>query len=241
MSDATNNAESQARAQVESIVTMLAALGVDYERLKELRDAQKAQTSISHGTMRPQDVLPALIGALVERDEDAYAQCQHLIPSHASEDAEAAWWSEDAPEHIEALFDALNDCAPLGLYFGAHPGDGSDYGFWMSEEDVALIGALEEAAGENTSEEQAREAIECDPLSVEVRSGWTSSKDEFEVEEFRIVLCTGGPHVELVGNLDRGVPSRVRVLYRDWGTSGELFDFDHASVIEYCQQFYFGE
>lgn len=238
-----NHAEEQARAQVTSIVALVAALNVDYDRLEELRDAQKAQASISHGTMRPQDVLPALLGALVERDEDAYEQCKHLIPAHASEDDGAAWWTDEAPGHIDALFDALNDCAPAGLYFGAHPGDGSDYGFWMSEDDMAERAELEEAAGENTSEEQAREAIECDPLSVEVRSGWASSTDEFEAEEFRIVLCTGGPHVELVGDLDRGTPSRVRVIYKDWGTSGEYFpDSEEREAIEtYCAQFYFGE
>lgn len=25
-----------------------------------------------------------------------------------------------------------------------------------------------------------------------------------------------------------------------WGTSGELIDFDHDAVLQYCQQFYFG-
>ena len=237
----SDNAESQALAQVASIVAMVAALHVDYERLEELREASKEQGSVSRGTMRPQDVLPALLDALAEHDKDAYTQCLHIIPAHASEDDDAAWWTEEAPGHVEALFDALNDCAPAGLYFGAHPGDGSDYGFWMSEEDMSELAELESAAGENTSEEQAREAIESDPLSVELRSGWASMKEDFEPEEFRIVLCTGGPHVEIVGDLDRGTPSRVRVLYRDWGTSGELFDFDRAAVLEYCRQFYFGE
>ena len=243
MSDDTNNAELQARAQVESIVAMVAALNVDYERLKELRDAQKAQGSISHGTMRPHDVLPALLDALAERDGDAYTQCMHIIPAHASEDGDAAWWLEEALGHIDVLFDALNDCAPAGLYFGAHPGDGSDYGFWMSEDDMAELAELEEAAGENTSEEQARETIEGDPLSVEVRSGWSSTKEDFEPEEFRIVLCTGGPHVEIVGDLDRGTPSRVRVVYKDWGSRGEYFpDSEEREALEtYCAQFYFGE
>ena len=239
----SNTAESQALAQVASIVAMVAALDVDYDRLEELRDAQKAQTSISHGTMRPQDVLPALLDALAERDGDAYAQCMNLIPAHASEDDDAAWWTEEAPDHIETLFDALNDCAPSGLYFGAHPGDGSDYGFWMSENDMAELAELEEVAGENTSEAQARERILEDALSVDVRSGWASSKDEFEAEEFRIVLCTGGPHVELVGDLDRGTPSRVRVIYKDWGSRGEYFtDSEEREALEtYCAQFYFGE
>ena len=241
MSDATNNAELQASAQVDSIVAMVAALDVDYDRLEELRDAQKAQTSISHGTMRPQDVLPALLDALAEHDLDAYTQCMHIIPAHATEDNNAAWWTEEAPEHVEALFDALNDCAPVGLYFGAHPGDGSDYGFWMSEEDMAELAELESAAGECTNEDDARERILEDALSVEIRSDWESRASEFTASEFRIVLCTGGPHVEIVGYLDRGTPSRVRVIYKDWGTHGELFDFDHDAVLRYCSEFYFGE
>ena len=238
-----NTAECQARAQVDSIVAMVAALDVDYDRLEELRDAQKAQTSISHGTMRPQDVLTALLDALAEHDEDAYAQCINLIPAHASEDDDAAWWSEEAPGHIDALFDTLNDCAPAGLYFGAHPGDGSDYGVWLSEDDAAELVELEEAAGGCTSEEQARERILEDALSVAVRSGWASTKEDFEPEEFQIVLCTGGPHVELVGDLDRGTPSRVRVIYKGWGTSGEYFpESEEREALEtYCAQFYFGE
>jgi hypothetical protein len=47
----------------------------------------------------------------------------------------AVWMDADFDWLLSDLFDALNDIAPDGCYFGAHPGNGSDYGFWEVEED----------------------------------------------------------------------------------------------------------
>lgn len=52
-------------------------------------------------------------------------------------------WFVDAPEDLrdsahfllEELFDCLEACAPRRAYFGAHPFDGSEYGFWFACED----------------------------------------------------------------------------------------------------------
>ena len=103
------------------------------------------------------------------------------------------------------------------------------------------LAELEEAANGCSDREEAEQAIREDPLSVEVRSDWCEPGDEMEVGEFRIVLCTGGPHVEIVGDLDRGTPTRARILYRAFGESGELYQFDRDAVLTYCCQFYFGE
>lgn len=109
-------------------------------------------------------------------------------------------------------------------------------------EDAEELAELVEAAGECENQDEARQRITEDALSVGVRSGWASLGETLTPEEFRIVLCTGGPHVEIVGELDdNNQPDRVRILYRDWGDSGELFDFDRDVVLTYCQQFYFGE
>lgn len=40
----------------------------------------------------------------------------------------------DAQEIIVSLFDALDQLSPENQYFGSHPGDGADFGFWESYE-----------------------------------------------------------------------------------------------------------
>jgi hypothetical protein len=41
--------------------------------------------------------------------------------------------TEDASEDVQQLCDALESYAPTGFYFGTRPGDGSDFGFWLSD------------------------------------------------------------------------------------------------------------
>lgn len=110
--------------------------------------------SISHGTMRPQDLIPAFSDFLsefgTEEQEQAiirkysdyaldenYGLTPREILEHLATDCvddDELWDSETAHAYLEDLFDALNELAPEGYYFGAHPGDGSDYGFWEVEE-----------------------------------------------------------------------------------------------------------
>lgn len=88
--------------------------------------------SISHGTMRTQDLIPAFLDVI--RDTPEYVQVMNATPAHAMEDKEADWWnSDDAAGLLESLFDTLDSYSPEGYYFGAHLGDGSDYGFWKMD------------------------------------------------------------------------------------------------------------
>jgi hypothetical protein len=96
--------------------------------------------TVIHGTMRPQDLIPAFLDELRERDGAAYMQIVFApfgpVPSDAELDDRHEWWaSDEAADLLETLFDALGTAAPEGFFFGAHPGDGSDYGFWPMEED----------------------------------------------------------------------------------------------------------
>ena len=110
-------------------------------------DITEITGSISHGTHRHQDLIPLFMAALRYLNKDRYAQVMvnGALPAHAMDDDEAEWWgSEDANYLLHDLFDALSEEAPTGYYFGAHPGDGSDFGFWPIETD--LLGEEDESA-----------------------------------------------------------------------------------------------
>lgn len=104
--------------------------------------------------------------------------------------------------------------------------------------------------------EAARETILQDALSVEVRSGWLtmdiwankgSGKDDFFTTpaEFKILLCTGGPAVQIIGELDEhGEPEKARLQHQDWGTPWTDFRIsgeDADVLLAYARCFYFGE
>lgn len=87
--------------------------------------------SMSHGTMRRQDLIPVFMDII--RDTPEYVQLMHLVPSYAYEDKNCAWWnSEDAICLMDSLFDTLDSYTPEGYAFGTHPGDGSNYGYWKT-------------------------------------------------------------------------------------------------------------
>lgn len=96
--------------------------------------------SISHSTHRAQDLIPAFLVALSVVWPEAYEGYMVAqfppIPSYVSDEGDSSeWWdSEDAAYLLQDLFDQLDQAAPDGFYFGAHPGDGSDFGFWKIED-----------------------------------------------------------------------------------------------------------
>lgn len=117
-----------------------------------------------------------------------------------------------------------------------------DYALDERNEYVELLAA----AGERESSDDAEDRIREDALSVEVRSGWYSPHrygDDDEPAEFRIVLCTGGPHVEIRGGLNNGSPVDAYLHYKDWGTCGDRVNKkgDRDTLIRYASIFFFRE
>ena len=94
------------------------------------------EISVSHGTLRNQDLIPAFLEAVLQLDPDTpMALINTTMPEELREapqdnDDHEWWYTETAYWVLEQLDDVLNDYAPDGYYFGAHEGDGSDFGFW---------------------------------------------------------------------------------------------------------------
>jgi len=123
--------------------------------------------------------------------------------------------------------------------------DEPDQESWESAfpDDAEELKELESKAGDCESEDDARERIDEDPLSVQVRSGWYSPGGDAEPEEFEILLCTGGPAVRIIGDLGQfSEPSSATLQAQDWFTPWtDYLDADQDALLEYCQCFYFGD
>lgn len=95
---------------------------------------------------------------------------------------------------------------------------------------------------------EAQEAVEQeiyeDPLEISVRSMWTPLGQPLEADEFRILLCTGGPAVQIVGDLDEhgGIHGQPRLEYQDWFKPWEamwLTEDQQKDLLDYCSMFNF--
>lgn len=107
--------------------------------------------TIISGTHRAQDLIPAFLDELNRLDHPAYVKLRlgffravelglleggKDILEDLKED-NPFWESEDCAHFLnETLFDALDGYAPDFCYFGAHEGDGADFGFWPSIESI---------------------------------------------------------------------------------------------------------
>lgn len=114
-----------------------------------------------------------------------------------------------------------------------------------SEEEDEELRELEEQANGNESEDDVHETILNYPLSVEVRSDWHKPEEQHNTpSEFKILLCTGGPAVQIRGELDDYLqPYRAWIEYQDWFTPWKEAPgiIEQEILLTYCREFYFGE
>lgn len=109
----------------------------------------------------------------------------------------------------------------------------------MQDGAIELL-ALEAAAGECESREDAETRIQDDPLSIQFRGGCYAPGDEDkggDAEEFEILLCTGGPAVRIMGEFGQGKAiHRVYLQVQDWFTPWtDYYEEGISDVLEaYC-------
>lgn len=111
------------------------------------RTANYPMGSVSCATMREEDLIPTFCyelqglarqtGILPAKTRRQHAklvrEIEKRMHSENSVLSDDYYASEDSGYDLESLFDALGEYAGPYFYFGAHPGDGADYGFWLSE------------------------------------------------------------------------------------------------------------
>jgi hypothetical protein len=94
--------------------------------------------SVSWGTMRWQDVGDQMLDAL-EYDGINVDKlvCEFAIYLEADERDALTEAMQDAIEWLvwDEIWNLMADNAPDGCYWGAHPGDGADFGYWADEAD----------------------------------------------------------------------------------------------------------
>lgn len=104
--------------------------------------------SVSSGTHRPEDLIPAFMAIVEEYSPERYAELVKpenygpvMLHLDAFEDLyEATDAYPDAQEQagylLDALYDELDAIAAPYTYFGAIEGDGADFGYWPAIEQL---------------------------------------------------------------------------------------------------------
>jgi len=89
--------------------------------------------SVLTGTIRTEDLMIAFTALLSELDTlSEYTwlvdECEQIISDQN--------WDSDETSYVlnESLWNALDSFSPNGAYFGVHPGDGPDFGYWVTDE-----------------------------------------------------------------------------------------------------------
>ena len=112
-------------------------------------------------------------------------------------------------------------------------------------EDMERLREFEENEqwGEHT--EKADEIVEGGALSAEIRSDWMPVGEDPTGWTYRLLLCWGGPSVQLTGELDEHrQPISAVVQYQDWFTGWAdlpMEEEEQEAAVEWASLFYWGE
>ena len=129
--------------------------------------------TVSHGTLRPQDLAPAFANYALYIEID--------VPQELIDAAEAiyndTYEGEDAAEVLIELGDLIDNELPDFLRFGTHEGDGADWGVWgdekYSEELIDALLEVEKAREGDSNDGEILALTEALDLALE-QIGWSA-------------------------------------------------------------------
>lgn len=98
------------------------------DQVNPVKQNELKNVSVSCGTLRTDDLIEAFMGVLEEIAPQKFADLSIELGSLVSD--------KEREQFLNVLFDVLNSYAPIGYYFGSHPMDNSDLGFWIIEEEM---------------------------------------------------------------------------------------------------------
>jgi hypothetical protein len=114
--------------------------------------AQFQLGSISTGTLRTEDLLPAFTYTMGELTHDPVSNLSKYPTEAMAKLRDEAihligtdqWWTLDPEDSgvdglLNDLTDALNELCPPFVYFGTLEGDGADFGFWPDIDGIQEI------------------------------------------------------------------------------------------------------
>ena len=106
--------------------------------------------------------------------------------------------------------------------------------------------ATDEDKEQYHNEDDARQSISEDPLSLQVRSEWHTPGEDEAPTEYELLLCTGGPAVRITGELSQHQePETAKIEYQDWFTPWVRYantsSEEDETLLTYGRQFYYGE
>jgi hypothetical protein len=96
--------------------------------------------SVQSGSLRNQDLIPSFLWEAnrLHLTKDERKEVRHIekavnkVSNGQYGDSDAYWTDEVSAWHLEALFEILDAHSLPYFHFGAHEGDGSDFGWWLS-------------------------------------------------------------------------------------------------------------
>lgn len=107
---------------------------------KEVKNMITAEFgSIRTGTLRTQDLMESFIWELRKvlkhrsRELTAIESRFNRAINGRYGDNDMYFYGNVGQFDLDSLFDMLNEHAPDFGYFGSHPGDGANFGFWLNE------------------------------------------------------------------------------------------------------------